>query len=361
MGESLVSDHDTPAGRPRRLDQFKELNPHLIRGQGSDRCLNLWDLLTPRHREDADCCLRGETGLDLSSCFLGGSERWKDSSSSLPVVVAHPLCGHTEDDVSHHELFGDFFTARGLDYLVSRSSWHGDSHSLVVIARPDVIDGIEMPSEDMSPVYATWPVPDWEMQEALKLAEEDVLRNRRARQARNEEDGGDLAMALRLYCDTAYADRTGGFHHLAREQLGHAKRLVGDHPDLDLGYLLFKNDRDRDYVCGEVPPVLSRAELVRRLHKVELPRGWGRFRSPKGGSAVARISYGERIGTVWLVQGGILNLWSSSVEMEGGAMIRTSLSDEPQSSDAPSYCWPDPESALDAAVKGWRDLWDSQA
>ena len=114
-------------------------------------------------------------------------------------------------------------------------------------------------------------------------------------------------------------------------------------------------------MCGEVPPVLSRAELVRRLHKVELPRGWGRFRSPKGGSAVARISYGERIGTVWLVQGGILNLWSSSVELEGGAMIRTSLSDEPQSSDAPSYCWSDPESALDAAVKGWRDLWDSQA
>ena len=357
----MVSDYDTPAGRLRRLDQFKELNPDLLQGQGSDRCLNLWDLLTPRHREDADCCLRVQTGLDLSSCFLGGSERWKDSSSSLPVVVAHPLCGHTEDDVSHHELFGDFFTARGLDYLVSRSSWHGDSHSLAVIARPDVIDGIKMPYEDMSPVYATWPVPDWEMQEALKLAEEDVLRNRRARQARNEEDGGDLAMALRLYCDTAYADRTGGFHHLAREQLGHARRLVGDNYGLDLNHLLFKNNRDRDFVCGQVPPVLSRAELVRRLRKVELPRGWDRFRSPKGGSALARLSFRGQFGTVWIVQGGIVNLWSSSLEMEGGAMFRTSLSDESQGSGAPIFCWPDPESALDAAVKGWRDLWDSKA
>ena len=233
----------------------------------------------------------------------------------------------------------------------------------MVIARPDVIDGIMMPSsEDMpDPAYSKWPVPDWEMQEALRLASEGVLRNRQARQTRDEEDGGDLAMALRLYCDTAYADRTGGFHHLAREQLEHAKRLVGANPDLGLGHLLFKNDRDRDFVCGEVPPVLSRAELVRRLHKVELPRGWGRFRSPKAGFALARLSFREELGTVWIVQGGILNLWSSSVEMEGGAMTRTSLSDEPQSSDAPSYCWPDPESALDAAVKGWRDLWNSQA
>ena len=131
--------------------------------------------------------------------------------------------------VSHHELFGDFFTARGLDYLVSRSSCHGDSHSLVVIARPDVIDGIMMPSsEDMSdPAYSKWPVPDWEMQEALRLASEGVLRNRQARQTRDEEDGGDLAMALRLYCDTAYADWTGGFHHLAREMPGVASPAQG--------------------------------------------------------------------------------------------------------------------------------------
>ena len=358
----MVADHDTPGGR---LDQFKELNPHLLPGQGSDRCLSLWDLLTPRHREDTDCCLRLETGLDLSSCFLAHSERWKDSSTGLPVVVAHPLCGHTEDDVSHHEPFSDFFTNRGLDYLASRASWYSDSDTVLVIARVDVIDGIELPPEEDSldrVDYPEWPVPDWEMQEALKLAEESVLRNRRARLARDEEDGGNYTTALRLYCDTAYADRTGGFHHLAREQLDHARRLVGDIYGLDLGHLLFKNNRDRDFVCGEVPPVLSRAELVRRLRKVELPRGWGRFRSPKGGSAVARISFREQLGTVWIGQGGSLNLWSSSVEIEGGAMICTSLSDEPRGySDAPIYCWPDPESALDAAVQTWRDLLDSWA
>ena len=358
----MVADHDTLGGR---RDKFKEFNPHLLQGQGSDRCLSLWDLLTPRHREDTDCCLRGERGLDLVSCFLDHSERWKDSATGLPVVVAHPLCGHTEDDVSHHEPFRRFFAARGLYHSASRASWYSDSTTLVVIARVDVLDGIEMPPEDGSLErvdYPEWPVPDWEMQEALRLAEESVLRNRQARLAQNEEMAGHLQTALRLYCDTAYTDRTAGFHHLAREQLDHARRLVGDIYGLDLGHLLFKNNRDRDFVCGEVPPVLSRANLVRKLHKGELPRGWSRFRSPKGGSALARLSFREQLGTVWIVQGGSLNLWSSSVGIEGGAMICTSLSDEPHGySDAPIYCWPDPESALDAAVQTWRDLLNSWA
>ena len=37
---------------------FQSLNLHLLEGEGESKnpCRGLWDLLTPRHREDPDCC-----------------------------------------------------------------------------------------------------------------------------------------------------------------------------------------------------------------------------------------------------------------------------------------------------------------
>ena len=77
-----------------------------------------------------------------------------------------------------------------------------------------------------------------------------------------EETAGEYEVALRLYCETAYMDRTAGFHNLARDQLLRAKELVDGCPGLDLSRLYFKNNRDRDFVCGPVPPVLSRGGVA---------------------------------------------------------------------------------------------------
>ena len=339
------------------LNEFRSLNLHLIQGQGSHRCRGLWNLLTPRHREDPDCCYGGGRVPGLDDCFLENLEPWKDSQTGLPVVVAHPSCAHTERD-DHHEPFRDFFDARGLVYLVSCASWHIEGASLVVIARADVAGTVRLPAdESFEPVvHPKWPVPDWEMAEALKLAEEGVVRDRPARLEHGEESQGNWMTALRLYCDTAYRDRTGAFHNLAREQLEHARRVFSDHPELQVGRLYFKNRRDREYVCGPVPPLLSRVALERRLQALSFPPGWGRFRSHQGGLAVARITDGDRLGTVSIGQGGGMNMWSASVEMDGGAVVRTSRGDEPGGfSDSPDFCWPDLESAVRAAVDVWRE------
>ena len=348
----------------RRLSHFRELNPNLLPGQGSNRCRGLWDLLTSRHREDPECCNRGYYRLDLESCFTGRSEQWKDAGTGLPVLVAHPECWHTEGD-DHHGGFQDFFEERGLNYRVSRGSWHDGAPTLVVVARADIVGRIEMPPGDdgMEPVhYPRWPAPDWEMTEALKLAEEQVLRDRKVRLAHKEETAGEYEVALRLYCETAYMDRTAGFHNLARDQLLRAKELVDGCPGLDLSRLYFKNNRDRDFVCGPVPPVLSRGELQRRLRSIVLPRGWWKFRSSRSGRALARISWkdpsgGERSGTVSLEQGGPLNYWSVSVEVDGVGEVNPSRRKEPQGYfDGPDFSWPDPESAVAAAVAAWRNL-----
>lgn len=136
--------------------------------------------------------------------------------------------------------------------------------------------------------------------------------------------------ALRFYCDTAYIDRTGGFHKLAREQLDHAKRILTEQPDLDRHYLIFKNNKDRDYVCGPVQRPLSRSALEKRLRDVELPPGWGRFRSLESGHAVARITAQDRPGAARIEQGGNMNLWSASVEFDNGPPINTYVDGQPR-------------------------------
>ena len=359
----MVFEQDTPGDGWRRRSQFRSLNRWLEPERGSHRCRGLWDLLTPHHREDPGCCIRGSWDLDLGDCFLGRLERWQDSRTGLPVAVGHPDCWHVEDD--HHAPFQAFFAERGLDYRVCRGGWLEDSPTLVVVARADVIEGVEMPPglEGLEPVHHPgWLTPDWEVAEARRLAEERVLRDRKARLAQDEEERGDHETALALYCEVAHMDRTGEFHNLARDQLVRAKAVVDACPGLDLSRLYFKNARDRDRVCGAVPPVLSRAELRRGLEGIELPRGWSRFRSLRGGHALARITDlsptgEERRGTVSLEQGGTMNYWLVSIEVDGAGRVSPSPRDEPGSYSGPAdYCWPDPESAVGAAVEAWRDF-----
>lgn len=352
---SAVDHSKTAQGRPHFLEEFLSLNPQLIEGQGRHRCQDLWDLLTPRHREDPECCFRGAGSPDMHSCFTDHAEQWKDGPTGLPVVVAHPYCQHKDHD---HNLHQRFFAERGLEYLVSTGSWYSDRTRLVVIARADVIERITLPHDNTCQDHVSCPLPthvDWEMREALKLAEEGVLRNRKAQLAPEAEAEGDYLTALRFYCDTAYIDRTGGFHKLAREQLDHAKQIITTYPELDKTHLYFKNNKDRDYICGPVQTLLSRAALERRLRCVELPIGWGPFRAQESGYAVAQISAAGRLGSAWIMQGGNLNMWSASVELDGRHRISTSAGEEPRNiyGDVNFSC-PDLESAVAAAIDIWQ-------
>ena len=344
---------------------FKRLNPHLMEGQGSDRCRGLWDLLTPRHREGPACCHRGDRYLSLEPCFLGHSERWKDRETGLPVVVAHPGCRHrVEGYDGHHEPFRSFFADRGLAYLVTSRSWYRNDASLVVIARADVIDRIRIPLDGHQggPVLPShWPRPDWEMKEALRLAKEAVLRKRRAESAQDAEKRGYHQNALELYCGTAYIDRTGGFQKLARDQLTHAKRVLDNNPGLDLSSLHFKNNRDRADIYGPVLPLLSRAALEQRLGSVQLPPECGRFTFEKDEEtefATVRIDDGYDPGDVRICQGGTRNLWRAWIDMDERDRIETQpYAHDPEQimTEERHHCWPDPESAVKAAVKMWQD------
>ena len=262
----------------------------------------------------------------MHSCFTDHPEQWKDAGTGLPVIVAHPYCQHRNEDHRHIQ-HQKFFEERGLQYLVSTGSWYSGKTRLVVIARADVINQIALPyDEDCQDDVVNPPSIDidWEMREALKLAEEGVFRNRNAQLAPEAEAKGEYLTALRFYCDTAYIDRTGGFHKLAREELGHAKRIITAYPELDKTHLYFKNKRDRDYICGPVQALLSRAALERRLRNVELPLGWRPFRAQESGYAMAQISAAGRLGSASIMQGGNLNMWSASVELDGRRTISTS-------------------------------------
>lgn len=341
------------------LEKFRELNPHLLEGQGQRRCQGLWELLTSRHRESSSCCHHDGSGLDLESSFLYCSEQWKDGGTGLPVIVAHPLSGHADED-GGHGAFREFLAFRGLHNLVSDGSWHNEGARLVVVARADVIAGVRLPSEDGSVVEVS---PgelgelDWEMREVLRLAEEGLIRDRNARFAEGEEAEGRHSAALRLYCEVAHSDRTGGFHRMAREQLERARRLLAAHPGLDRSSLCFRNGKDREYVCGPAPALLSEADLQRRLDRLDLPSGWGKFMPYGSGLAFCRFTVGRRTVNVTLAQGGDGSLWSSSLDVDSHGVYRTSVDDEPEdASESANYCWPDPESAVTAAIEIWKQL-----
>ena len=267
--------------------------------------------------------------------------------------MAHPICGHGEEDTGHGP-FRDFLASRGLGCLVSTGSWHSENARLVLIARVDVLESILLPRDDDSPVEPVRPGPadvDWEMREVVRLAEEGLIRDRNARLAERQEDDGNYQDALEIYCRVAYADRTGGFHRLAREQLERAKKLLARRPGLDTTSLRFRNRRDRQFICGPSHAPLSKRSLQRRLAKVERPPGWRNFVSFESGLAFSRFAVGSRTGTVTISQDGRGGLWSSSLDVDPDGVYRTSVEgDLMDGSESANYCWPDPESAVEAAI-----------
>ena len=78
------------------LDEFRELNPFLVPQKGENRCGSLWNLLTPRHRLDPDCCNPGEEDTDAGLCFADHAEPWTHTPTGMSVLVAHAYCGHRE-------------------------------------------------------------------------------------------------------------------------------------------------------------------------------------------------------------------------------------------------------------------------
>ena len=260
-------------------------------------------------------------------------------------------CGVAEDvhegeDGHHHAEDANYLVERGLWWHVSNSSWYSKATSLVVIARVDVLQTITLPIDhdnlalwkDQSNSLPFWPSIDFEIIEARKLAEESVIRNRKAQKAPEAEEKGDYQSALNFYCDTAYIDRTGGFHRLAREQLTEAKRIITAHPDIDTTFLHFKNRRDREFICGKAQPTPSRLHLEGRLRRLRLPDTWGPFASNEPGHAYARIGtekegyakFSEG-GDVRIAQGGNRNLWKATVDFGSGPSISTVSDGVPRS------------------------------
>ena len=359
-------------GRPDFLSEFQKLNPDLSESRHR-QCKNLWSLLTTRHREEPGCCY-GDSSLDeYRGCFLDHREEWRDTPSGLPVIVAHPYCSHSpcshtrdgENRTDSHQLFANKLADRGLRYMVSNASWYyPDCAKLVVIARDDVIDRIQLPFdledletfEELQPKGPRVVEVDWEMIGARKLAEEGVVRNRRARRAVEEERNENYQAALNWYCDVAHTDRLAGFHRLAREQLAEAKRVSDAHPELQKDFLYFTNQRDRELVCGKPEPSLSRSELQSRLRAVPIPEGWGPFSVRDRDSASAVILDETRVwGYAQITQGGNLRFWGASLESLDGPTLYTVANSDPQSAySSHNYACCSPEDAVAAAVDMWR-------
>lgn len=275
--------------RPEFLAEFRELNPFLAPQEGSNRCGNLWNLLTPRHRFDEECCRVAEEDTDADICFTDHSEPWKHTVTGLSVLIAHPYCGHREDIEEYlenrrhpkqtneyyrhcrHRKGHKFLRSRGLWYTASGGSWYFHRTTLIIIARNDLLDEIKVPFDDGKNVCdqpnTIWPsiafgrdgderdreedCIDWEMRMVEKLAAEDLARSREVQKARQKEIEGDDLNAFRFYLDSALVDRSGGFDELAHRELSEARCILSENPSFALeDFLYFHNEQDRDYVLS---------------------------------------------------------------------------------------------------------------
>ena len=361
-------------GAPKLLERFRDANPHLKPLQDARVCNAFWRLLSPRHREDK--CCSGVSLLD--GMLLDGNhladhmEIWQDTERGYYLYVAHPYCDcsncppHQKDTVKLSE--------QGLTYRKSSASWYSPGRAyLTLLGRPEVVDAVDLGDDelDLPTVMARikdreygieWDGPlvssgiDAEMIEAKRLAEEQVLRDRYVRDAITAETEGDFQLALNRRCDVAYTDRTGGFHKQARKQLDECKRLMDKHPELDVSFLFFANEKDRRLICGPASPSLSKRELERRLASIETPFR-GRWRVSDGKRAFCNFQEGETRWQLDVTQDGNLQLWSSAVERLGGdeknnPYIHTRLDGKPRVWF--DYCHESAEAAAKAAIDLWR-------
>ena len=247
---------------------------------------------------------------------------------------------------------------RGLWYATSHASWVIKKARIVVIARADVIDRISLPNHldnrtcisepevDLSFLPTTRrPEIHWEKREALRLAEEQVVRNSKASLASEAESRGDYQAALEHFCETAYIDRTGEFHKTAQEQLVRARAVIEAHSDLDVDTLRFENVDDQEFVFYNAKVMVSPEHLEQRLLNVPLPPTWEPFFSQERCSADSPISGQCLRGLAMIEQDDKEYLWRATVFLNDGPMIST----------VDDFCCDSPEAAAVAAIRIYHD------
>ncbi len=354
-------------GDPQLLEKFRHDNPHLHPLRERAICRHLWRLLSPRHRQDSCCHSDSLQGNHLTDHL----EVWQDTESDYYVYIAHPYCDCS--GCAFHQQDAAQLAEQGLIYRKSSASWYYPGRtSLTILGRPDVLKTIKLGKEelDLLPVVTDvrqvddndvklylrhWQI-DAEMIEAKRLAEEQVIRDRHVRDAVEAEDNGDFQFALNLRSDVAYADRTGGFHKQARKQLQEGKRLITEHPGLDVSFLYFANEKDARLICGPAAPSYSKRELALRIAEVDTPFG-AQWRVSHGQYAFCVFQDGETRWELDVSQGGNLRLWSSAVERLGGdgrynPYIHTIVEGKPRVSN--DHCHESPEAAAQAAIRLWQ-------
>ena len=353
------------SGLHKRRAEFADLNAHLQEDPSQYYCSELWQLLTSRHRHGFPSCDPGSGGLAWESeCFLRTAEFWIDTVTGLPVMVLQLDCKH-HDVVRTHEHSLNTLTERGLWYATADASWVLKGARIVVIARADIIDRIRLPNHLDSHILITdsfcdlsrfpttrRPEIDWKKREALRLAEEQAVRNSKASLASEAESRGYYQTALDHHCETAYADRSGGFHKIAQEQLARARALIEAHPDLDVDKLRFKNAVDLEYVFYNAKVMVSCEHLERRLSNVPLPPDWERFCSHESTIGEAGISGPGRSGLAMIDQDEKGYRWKATVFLNNGPFIAAlSAEDSYVFEEDGDYCYETPEAAAEATIK----------
>ena len=346
--------------RPQYLDSFKRLNPHLRETEGTNRCHHLWDLLTPKHREDDECCF-GST--QFLKCFTDHDELWTDTTTGMPVIVAHPYC-QKADSACKFEEPERFLEERGLWFQVADSSWYHPKAALTVIARSDIIYGITLPGDaGMNPVrqnHFRFDI-DWEINAVKKIAVEQLTRDRRVEEAHQFELEGIPYKALQFYCSTAYIDRTGGFHDQAAEMLQQARRVYDQHQHLETDFLYFHTERDRTFVIGVPQARFTESELANVLTRVTLPPEWEQFIVSERGYATCGIMSTDgrsKWGWAAIEQGGNMNRWKARVERNGDLASIASVANSPPRPlfGRNNFCYQSPHEAINEAVRFWQQF-----
>ena len=334
----------------KRRARFASLNPHLREDPSQYHCRGLWHLLTPRHRHGLPSCDPRPAQAWESECFLNNAEGWRDTLTGLPVMVMHMDCKH-HGGVQVHDRPLSVLAERGLWYTTANASWVLQKAWVFVIARADVIDRISLPNHhdprfDLSRLPMTRrPEIHWAKREALRLAEEQVVRNSKASLASEAESRGDYQAALEHFCETAYIDRTGEFHKTAQEQLVRARAVIEAHSDLDVDTLRFENVVDQEFVFYNAEVMVSPEHLEQRLLNVPLPPTWEPFFSQEHCSADSPIS-GQRLsGLAMIEQDNKEYLWRATIFLNDGPMIST----------VDDFCCESPEAAAVAAIKIYHD------
>ena len=72
-----------PVGRPELLDEFREMNPHLIEVSGNEGCVTHWDLLPPSTVTGWDTATTGGATRDGNTCS-STSKVTTESAGRLP-------------------------------------------------------------------------------------------------------------------------------------------------------------------------------------------------------------------------------------------------------------------------------------